>query len=272
LALRIREDPVTRQGAGCTVIDCLTNRRRAPLDAPWSGRAALRPDGRLLALSHGGAVTLWDATTGRRVGALDGRLDVDVKWLAFSPDGKTLLAAGNAPLLYGAREQHAYLKLWEVATRRERAGRKEALLLREPGPDNGWGMVTPFSPDGKRVALPCQDFRGGSPATRLRCWDTLALKPLGEVKTGRQDELRHFAFTPDGAGVALVWGPSVAAAGKPFAPAALTVIGLADGKERVRIVPPACGFAAVAYSPDGRLMVTQDNQGTIRIWERERRR
>jgi hypothetical protein len=268
LALRVHMDPATQAAAGCTLIDCTTNRERAPLDAPWGVKAALRPDGRMLALSRGGAVTLWDATTGRQIGALEGRLEVDIKWLAFSPNGKMLLAAGTEPRWYTARTTHTYLKLWEVATRQERASRKEALELVEPSFDNGWGMVTPFSPDGKRIALPCQRFRWGS----LRFWDTTALKDLGSIKLGEQEALRNFAFTPDGSGVALVAVPAAFDPGRPFTPPPLRIVHLAGGREQARIAPPGCGFAAVAYSPDGRLMVTQDNQGTIRIWERAGRR
>jgi hypothetical protein len=98
-------------------------------------------------------------------------------------------------------------------------------------------------------------------------WDTATLKALGAVKQTPQGHLRCFAFAPDGRSVALVHvGPP--APGQAWTPLPLTVVDLATGREVARVAPPACGFAAVAYAPDGSRLITQDNQGTIRVWVR----
>jgi RNA polymerase sigma factor (sigma-70 family) len=244
----------------CGLADCISGRDRTPFEgALREGRAALSPDGRLLALSRRGVVKLVETASGRAVGVFDGPLEVDVEWLTFSADGKTLLAAGNeAQSFHVTAEQHAYLKLYEVATRKERAGRKQRGALGSPS----------FSPDGKRVALLSDDLRGRQLGTALRFWDAATLKDLGAVSPGPQELLRNFAFSPDGQAVALVSG-RFSNSGQPPTPSPFVVIDLASGREVARVAPPACGFAAAAYAPDGRLLVTQDNHGTIRVWEKE---
>src|SRR5262249_42491113 len=53
-----------------------------------------RPDFQMLALSRGGAVTIWDVASGKEKHAF--WVHVGAIWgLAFSPDGQTLASAGN---------------------------------------------------------------------------------------------------------------------------------------------------------------------------------
>jgi WD40 repeat protein len=54
-------------------------------------------------------VQLWDLTTGKKRASMPGHLNGDLS-IGFTPDGKTLVTAGDAEL-----------KLWDVATAKERA-------------------------------------------------------------------------------------------------------------------------------------------------------
>ena len=66
--------------------------------------AAISPDGNLLATACGKEqVQLWDARTGRQIGALD---LPHCSWVTFTPDGTALAAAGPADKV----------SLWNLAT------------------------------------------------------------------------------------------------------------------------------------------------------------
>jgi hypothetical protein len=79
-----------------------------------------------------GEARLWDATTGKVITALRHR---GVHAMAFSPDGRTALAAGRG------------IRLWDIATG------KEIASLRY----NGWVNAVAFSPDGRTALTACSD-------------------------------------------------------------------------------------------------------------------
>lgn len=97
-------------------------------------RMALSPDGSLLAAgsSSDGAISLWDAVTGRQVRTLQGHSGA-VGALAFSLDGRMLASA--------ARD--VTVKLWDVAS-----GALLATLIGHTEEVNGLA----FAPDGKMLA------------------------------------------------------------------------------------------------------------------------
>jgi WD40 repeat protein len=55
---------------------------------------AFSRDGRLLATAGDGAASLWSVATGRELRRLDGQAYL-LGHVAFSPDGRTLVATGN---------------------------------------------------------------------------------------------------------------------------------------------------------------------------------
>ena len=143
-----------------------------------------------------------------------------VRDLAFSPDGKTLLAASQGQVSFwdaaSGREAgpsllhktfgvlprrifsatfspdgtkiltgstDTYARLWSAATRQETAA-----PLAHPNSDV-WRVV--FTPDGKRAATAC-----GDGAARL--WDLTTGKMIGEPLTHGSGEMFHMALSPDG--------------------------------------------------------------------------
>jgi RNA polymerase sigma factor (sigma-70 family) len=143
---------------------------------------AATADGKWLASvgDHDRKVRLWDLTSEREVGVFDVAFQFDVE-MAFSPDGKTLAAAGGSGPIY----------LWDVATRR---GRTLPLGHEVPGGYLAGGLRSlAFSPDGRLIV-------GTDVGQVVRCLD---------VATGRDrfasDEhagpIRGLSFTPDGQAV-----------------------------------------------------------------------
>ena len=70
----------------------------------WS--LAFSPDAKILALGDVMSIHLWDTTTADHLATLKGHRE-EVKFIAFSPDGKTLATADYSELI---------VKLWNVAT------------------------------------------------------------------------------------------------------------------------------------------------------------
>ena len=103
---------------------------------------AFNPDLTTLAARNYQEIDLWDLATGKeRVTLSEHRGEVGC--LAYSPDGKTLVAASHR-FVDGRYKYFGDLKLWDVATGKERAAFQEHI---------GLVMGAALSPDGKTVAL-----------------------------------------------------------------------------------------------------------------------
>jgi WD40 repeat protein len=144
--------------------------------ARWR-KIALSPDGRLLAVVPYSSepVRLWDATTGKLRGTLQGEGTAGKYGLAFSPDSKIL--ATDWP---EGRDDKATISLWDTEIRqlirRFSISRQDAFLQ--------------FAPDGHTLLSD----------------STLGMACLWDIRTGRQmlrrpaheASVNALAFTPDG--------------------------------------------------------------------------
>ncbi|MEW5974214.1 MAG: c-type cytochrome domain-containing protein [Acidobacteriota bacterium] len=109
--------------------------------APVITALAYSPDGSLLAISGYREVILHQSDGSGIVGRLLGVSD-RIQSVDFTPDGKTLVAAGGSPARFGE------LQVWDVETRK---------LKRSVTVCNDTLFGASISPDGNKVAFGCSD-------------------------------------------------------------------------------------------------------------------
>ncbi len=266
------------------------------LDLPRATRCvALRPDGEQVAVgTEGGDVQVWDVGRKRRLRTFDGQGPVAA--VAFSPDGRSVASAGDdgAAVWWAAAGQElraltlvgspgpalaAPARLWAPSAGRLRTLHGHARRL---------GCVA-FAPDGTRLAT-------GSVDRTARVWDVRTGAEVCVLR-GHGDDVVTVAFSPDGRRLATasrdrtvrVWDASTGALlgssprqehfpGAPaFGPDSRLAWGDSGGS--VRLWNPAApdwvvghtlhadAVLAVAFSADGRRLLSAGRDGRVVVWD-----
>jgi WD40 repeat protein len=165
--------------------------------------------------------------------------------VAFSSDGKSLAAAtGNA------------VKIWEVRT-----GKLCGVLAGHAGDV----ASVAFSPDGSLIAAATLEFREyprgveRHPPGEVKLWEL----DTGKLRRTIQWSLRHcsVAFSPNGRFLAVAgWDEFRGASGGTAG-----VWDVETGERVAKIEGHALGVLSLAFSPDGKLLVTGGEYGTIKL-------
>jgi WD40 repeat protein len=208
---------------------------------------AFSPDGKYLAAARTNKVDLWEVSTWKYAGSLDGYAE-RTTGLAFSADSRVLFT--------GAFD--TTVRFWDVGTR------KQLRCLGKPPekPSHRDPMIRclAVAPDGKRLAAGRND--GG-----LSVWDTASGKELCQwqadqapVKASAYAHIRALTFAPDG---------------KMLATASRNGLRLWDAETGKRLDPfleRAGRPKDLAFSPDGKHLAVGDDQDTLRLIETRSRR
>lgn len=133
-------------------------------------RAALSPDGSLLAIGARHTLTLLDASTWNELGTLSGHTS-SINALAFSADGRRLISGGRDRALH----------VWDVQNR---------ALLAELDGHTDEIFAAAFSPDGLRIV-------SGGRDRAIRVWDAERFDEITQLH-GHTSYVYCLAFSPDG--------------------------------------------------------------------------
>jgi WD40 repeat protein len=208
-----------------------------------------------------GSARVWDAKTGVAVARMIH--DSKIYAAAFSPDGKYVVSGGcdrrddsNQSCLEGAA------RVWDAKT-----GTEIARMVHK-----GTVRVVAFSPNGKYVVSGSDDETArvwnattGSEISRMRHWagpitdSTVNLSP-------NQGTVRAVAFSPDSKYV-VSGGCDQRDAITTICTAAIVRVWEAATGHEIGHIEHADQVNAVAFSPDGRFVISGSWDGTARVWE-----
>ena len=189
---------------------------------------AFSPDGRLLAsASFDGTAVLWDAADGSLLRKFEDHTG-RVSTVAFSPDSNTIAYAGDDGVVF----------LHGLAS--------GGVLAFDAHADRISSIA--FHPDGRRLASAGADGM-------VRLWNFATGELLSEYQPGGGGTVRTVCFSPDG---------TILASGGDDDTIVFTH--LATGHRETLRAHPA-DVCALAFEPEGRVLVSGDRHGGLMLWD-----
>jgi len=229
----------TAESEGDTPIklwDASTGRTLGALEGTDLGKVAFSPDGKLIAsASEEHVIYLWDASTRRKIRSLKGHA-AQTEDFVFSPNGRSIASASY----------DRTAKLWDVTT--------GELLTTFKG-HTDWVNSVAFSRDGRKVAT-------GSNDQTVKIWDLETGKEMMTLKRHPAQTpspppwIWQIAFSPDGSRILAVGNFSSIAVWDAITGRALPAL---TGHKSINY--------ALAFSPDGKILATGGDDRAVFLWD-----
>lgn len=201
---------------------------------------AFSPDGNTLVSVDGATSSLyaWDITTGENVFLIDGHA-LQINQLVFSPDGTFLTAGGWGGAIY----------LWNTTTF------ADLMIWYLPGLQTHLA----YNPDGDVLASSTKNYWADSPFGVIQLWDTETGKAW-QPQLDKPYIVEQMAFSPDGQTLALV---------AHFKETHMVLLVDMTAQEKTKIYEVGWRTRAVLFTAKGMLVVTSNDDKTIRVWNLE---
>lgn len=262
------------------------------------GPFALSPDGRSVAAVHrwrGNSVAFWDAATGKLIRRMT--FEQPVHYLTFSPDGKSLALGLTGDL----QHPDGCLRIVDLVTGAEKRrfeGLKNFGFLKTHFAT--WGAAY-FTPDGRTLinlrkdgSVQMWDTQSGKETGKPVGgeWNLWGLSPDGKLLAAAQEksknvlhlmdavtgkevrQLKHSsnantaAFSPDGKVLAVAFGlPTGKDRRENPEPVRIALWSLESGKSLGILSGSRSEVTALAFSPDGKSLVSAERSPSLRLWD-----
>ena len=251
---------------------------------------AFSPNGKILALGGGSNLYLFDVAEKKQIATLKGGKVIEgfmhtihaMQSIAFSPDGKIIVAVGSYN--WGNGNASDTVCFWDVAEKKQITVSRGILLSTII-----IGSAVAFSPDGKMLAfgdwtIGLWDLAGekaiylqkelgyigvssiafspngkmlasGGRDGMVRLWDVTEKREIA-VLSGHTHHVYSVAFSPD--------GKTIASGGLDNT---VRLWDVAEKREIAVLEGHTSRVTSVAFSPDGKMLASGSMDGTVLLWE-----